>query len=65
MPVSEAKTRANAKYSRKTYDQISVFMRKDAELTLQMVKDYAESRGENFNAFVLRAIAETYENDRK
>ena len=65
MEISDAKYRANRKYNKKAYCRITLSYRKDADLTLQMVKDYAESRGETFNSFVLRAIAETYENDKK
>ncbi len=65
MNISDAKYKANKKYDKKAYCHVTLKYRKDADLTLQMVKDYAESRGESFNAFVLRAIAETYENDKK
>jgi len=61
--ASEAKIKANARYDAKTYDNVLVKFRKDAELTLSKVKEYAASRDESTNGFIVRAIAETIERD--
>ncbi len=64
MPVSKAKLKADAKYSRKTYDQISIFMRKDAELSREVLKAHAAARNESLNEFIKRSIEETMQRDK-
>lgn len=64
MPVSEAKRKANARYDRKTYDNVLVKIRKDSDLTLAMVKEHAEAMSESTNGFIVRAIRETVERDK-
>lgn len=59
MATSRAKVEANARYDAKTYDNVLVKFRKDADLTLAMVKAYAASHGESTNGFIVRAITET------
>ena len=63
MPVSEAKRRANARYDRKTYDNVLVKIRKDSDLALAMIKEHAETMGESTNGFIARAIKEAIERD--
>lgn len=60
---SQAKIDANARYDKKTYDNVLVKFRKDAELTLAMIKAHAASRGESVNGFIVRAVAEAIERD--
>lgn len=56
--ASEAKTRYDVKWHKETYDTIRLNFRKDAELTLDMVKKHAFSRGESTNGFITRAVKE-------
>ena len=58
MPVSEAQLRAKARYSKKTYDTVLVSIRKDSDLTLAMIKEYASAHGESTNGFIVRTIRE-------
>lgn len=62
---SQAKINANARYDKKTYDNVLVKFRKDAEMTLATVKAHAASRGESVNGFIVRAIAEAIARDRE
>ncbi len=62
---SQAKIDANARYDKKTYDNVLVKFRKDAELTLAMIKAHAASRGESVNGFIVRAVAEAIERDKQ
>ena len=64
MAQSKAKIAANARYDAKTYDNVLVKFRKDADLTLAEVKDYASSHGESTNGFIVRAITETINRER-
>lgn len=65
MPVnSKAKIEANARYDKKTYDNVLVKIRKDAELTLGMIKEHASAHNESTNGFIIRAIGETIERDK-
>ncbi|MDR2655327.1 MAG: hypothetical protein LBC56_04530 [Oscillospiraceae bacterium] len=60
MPVSDAKKRANAKYSLKAYDRIELKVKKGRKADLQA---HAAAQGESLNAFVNRAIDETVERE--
>ena len=62
---SQAKIDANARYDKKTYDNVLVKFRKDAELTLAMIKAHAAARGESVNGFIVRAVAEAIERDKQ
>ena len=62
---SQAKMDANARYDKKTYDTVLVKFRKDAELTLALIKAHAASRGESVNGFIVRAVAEAIERDKQ
>lgn len=58
MSTSKAQIRANARYDKKTYDNVLVKIRKDADITLSDVKKFAASCGESTNGFIIRAIKE-------
>ena len=58
MRTSKAQIRANARYDKKTYDNVLVKFRKDSDLTLAMVKEYASAHGESTNGFIVRTIRE-------
>lgn len=60
MKISEARYRANQKYIKKTYEQITVTVRKGER---DKVKAHAAKMGESTNKFVLRAIQQTIESD--
>ena len=64
MPISQAKYRADARYDKKTYDHVLIKIRKDAKLTLAMIKEHASAREESTNGFIIRAIRETVERDK-
>ena len=61
--ISEAKKKADAKFDKKTYDNIRLRLRKDAELNKTIVEKEAEKHGESVNAYVLKAIAERIARD--
>lgn len=62
MPVSKAHQKAVAKYVQENYDDIKVRSKKGYRAE---IKAHAAARGESLNAFILRAIQETIENDKK
>ena len=64
MSISQAKYRADARYDKKTYDHVLIKIRKDAKLTLAMIKEHASARGESTNSFIIRAIGEAVERDK-
>lgn len=61
--ISEAKKKADAKFDKKTYDNIRLRLRKDAELNKTVVEKEAKKHGESVNAYVLKAIAERIARD--
>ena len=63
MPISEAKYKANARYNKKTYDNVLVSIRKDSDLTLAMIREHALTHKESMNSFIVRAIRETIVRD--
>ena len=64
MQISEARYKANERYNKKTYDTFLVKIRKDSDLTLAMIKEFASNQGESTNGFIVRAIRETIERDK-
>ena len=64
MTTSKAQLEAKARYEKKTYDNVLVKFRKDSDLTLAMVKDYASARGESTNGFIVRTLREAIEQNR-
>ncbi len=62
VPVSEAKKRANAKYTLKAYDRIELKVAKGRKADLQ---EHAANQGESLNGFVNRAIDEAVDRDKR
>lgn len=60
MPISEARRRANEKYNAKAYEQIQLRVKAGQK---EIIKAYAESRGESVNSFINRAIEEAMERE--
>lgn len=58
MPVSEARKRANQKYTAKTYKRVPLDIRKEDYVTIKAV---ADRLGESVNGFIKQAIAERME----
>lgn len=65
MPKSEAKARADAKYNKKTYEQLNFKVRRDAVINGDYIRNHAAKRGESINGFISRAIKETIERDKQ
>lgn len=64
MPKTEAKTRTDAAWNKKTYDRVLVVLRKDDEINGDFIRTYAKSRGESVNGFLKRAVTEMIERDK-
>ena len=62
MSDSKASTRAKNKYNEKSYDRATIVFKKGHK---EKIQEYAAERGESFNGFVNRAIAEAIERDKK
>jgi predicted HicB family RNase H-like nuclease len=62
MSTSDAQLRANAKYLREKVDDIKIRVPKGEK---DMLKLHARNMGESLNAFIVRAINETLERDKK
>lgn len=60
--MGKPSTAASARYQKKAYDRVVIFVSKGGKDEL---KEYAETQGESLNAFVKRAIQEAIENDKK
>lgn len=61
--MGKASTRAQNKYIEKAYDRINLTVPKGEK---DVIKAFAESRGESVNGFIYRAICEAMErNDTK
>lgn len=56
--ASEAQRRATAKYNAANYDRVELRLDKGKK---EILKAYAEARGESLNAFVNRAIDKAME----
>ena len=63
MPKNAAKAEADARFNKKTYQQIAFILRRDALINADMVKAHAAARGESVNGFLTRAVMETIERD--
>ena len=61
-PSSEAKKRADAKYTLKAYDRLEIKVKKGRK---EELKAHAAERGESLNGFVNRAINEAEERDKQ
>lgn len=58
MAQSKAHIKATIRYESKAYDKILLRLRKDGELTRDMVALAAQARGESVNEFIINAIRE-------
>lgn len=58
MAYSEAQKEATARYNKKAYDRIDVFVPKGQR---QVIKEVAASRGKSMNQFILDAIKKAME----
>ena len=61
MSLSKAQANANKKYHEK-FDDIKVRVPKGQRTEWQ---EYASKRGESLNGFIIRAVSETMERDKK
>ena len=64
MTASEAQLRANAKYNKKTYEQINFTVRRDAEINGDYIRAHAAKQGESMNGFLKRAVSEAIARDK-
>ena len=55
---SEAQNKATQKYIHNSYDQISIRIRKDGEITRENIQAAADQAGLSLNSYVLEAISE-------
>ena len=62
MPLSDAKKKADAKYRKKSYDEMKLKVLRGEK---DQLKEYSNFIGETLNAFVTRAIRETIERDKE
>ena len=58
----KSSTRAKNKYNAKAYDRIALQVKKGKR---ELIREYANSKGESVNGFINRAIDETMLNDSK
>lgn len=58
MGYSEAQRQATARYNKKAYDRIEIFVRKGRK---QIIKEYAQKRGLSTNRFINEAIDKAME----
>ena len=58
--TTPAQVRATNKYNSKSYDALTIRIRKDGgdEITAEEVKTAADSAGESLNSFILQPIRE-------
>lgn len=61
MAVSKAQQKAVNKYIDKAYDRINLTVPKGEK---DVIKAFAESKGESVNGFIYRAICEVMENEK-
>ena len=61
-PSSEARKKANAKYTLNAYDRLEIKVKKGRKAEL---KAHAAARGESLNGFVNRAIMEAEQRDKQ
>lgn len=60
---NEKLNKINQAYIKKSYDDLRIRLRKDAELNKTVVEEEAKKHGESVNAYVLKAIAERIARD--
>ena len=60
--MGTARTRANNKWNAKAYDRINLTVPKGQK---EIIKAYAESRGESMNGFICRVIEQAMEKEKE
>lgn len=65
MARSEAQIKADVKWHKKAYERIPFDVRRDAEITGDVIRAHAATMGESLNSFLKRAVSETMERDRQ
>lgn len=55
---SEAQNKATQKYIHKSYDQISIRVRKDGDITRESIQKAADRAGLSLNAYIMEAVKE-------
>ena len=60
----KARSRAVTKYTKNKLDRIEIRATKESGFK-QTVTEHADKQGESVNAFIIRAVKETIENDNK
>jgi predicted HicB family RNase H-like nuclease len=58
MPQTKAHIRATTKYENKALDKVCLRIRKDGDLTREMIAEMAEKQGESLNQFIMTAVRE-------
>lgn len=58
MGYTEAQRQATARYNKKAYDRIEIFVRKGKK---QIIKDFAQKQGLSTNKFINEAISKAME----
>ena len=61
--MNEAKYRANKKYDKQAYDQQAFVVRRDVEISGDVIRRYAESKGISVNALIRGLLEERIRND--
>ncbi len=65
MARSEAQIKADAKWHKKAYERIPFDVRRDAEITGDVIRAHAAMMGESLNSFLKRAVSEAIERDKQ
>lgn len=55
---TEAQNKATQKYIHNSYDQLSIRIRKDGELTRADIQNAADQEGKSINQYILEAVSE-------
>jgi uncharacterized protein (DUF1778 family) len=55
---TEAQNKATQKYIHNSYDQLSIRIRKDGELTRADIQSAADQEGKSINQYILEAVSE-------
>ena len=63
MAQSKAHIRATTRTEKKIYDKLLIRIRKDSDLTRDMIAKVAEGEGMSLNAYFLQAVREKIERD--
>lgn len=58
MAQTKAHIRATARTEKKIYDKLLIRIRKDSDLTRDMIAEIAEGKGLSLNAYFLQAVRE-------